>query len=275
MDLRLQNLKENFMPMGIRALFTDVDGTLTDKGRFSGALISTLERLQAHNIKVILTTGRSAGWVHALASYLPVAGAMAENGGVYVSASPDSPLLLLNAKIISKSGSVPYRESLAEPRAELAAAFLVLKKEHPQLHTTADNDFRLTDYTFDLSGLSLTARPAVISSAQRICEAHGLAFEYSSIHGHIMHLGQNKGLGVLSAIANIPELEMSVENLVTLGDSPNDQSLFERSLFPYSVGVANVRKYAPQMQHVPRFITDANESYGFMELATLLLSGSI
>jgi hydroxymethylpyrimidine pyrophosphatase-like HAD family hydrolase len=58
----------------IRLIASDVDGTLTQNGKFSSDFISTLIDLQSARIKVLLVTGRSAGWVSALVNYLPVAG---------------------------------------------------------------------------------------------------------------------------------------------------------------------------------------------------------
>ncbi len=62
----------------IRLIASDVDSTLTQNGKFSSDFISTLLDLQSAGIKVLLVTGRSAGWVSALVNYLPVAGAIAE-----------------------------------------------------------------------------------------------------------------------------------------------------------------------------------------------------
>ena len=59
-----------------------MDGTLTQGNKFSSNLIQTLEKLGAAEIDVLIVTGRSAGWVNAIATYLPVVGAIAENGGL-------------------------------------------------------------------------------------------------------------------------------------------------------------------------------------------------
>ena len=45
----------------IRLIATDMDGTLTQLGKFTPALLQGLTDLTAANIKVIVTTGRSAG----------------------------------------------------------------------------------------------------------------------------------------------------------------------------------------------------------------------
>ena len=68
----------------IRLIASDVDGTLTHNGKFSSDFISPLLDLQSAEIKVLLVTGRSAGWVSALVNYLPVDGAIAENGGLFL-----------------------------------------------------------------------------------------------------------------------------------------------------------------------------------------------
>jgi hydroxymethylpyrimidine pyrophosphatase-like HAD family hydrolase len=59
-----------------------MDGTLTRSGRFSSALLQDLEVLALAGIPVVIVTGRSAGWVSGLLHYLPIVGAIAENGGI-------------------------------------------------------------------------------------------------------------------------------------------------------------------------------------------------
>ena len=46
---------------------TDMDGTLTHRGKFTAELIQTLEKLRSSSIDVLIVTGRSAGWVNAIA----------------------------------------------------------------------------------------------------------------------------------------------------------------------------------------------------------------
>jgi hypothetical protein len=69
----------------IRLIASDVDGTLTQNGKFSSDFISTLIDLQSARIKVLLVTGRSAGWVSALVNYLPVAGRSRKMGESFYS----------------------------------------------------------------------------------------------------------------------------------------------------------------------------------------------
>ena len=47
----------------IRLVATDMDGTLTQEGEFNDALLITLKKLRTAGMPVLITTGRSAGWV--------------------------------------------------------------------------------------------------------------------------------------------------------------------------------------------------------------------
>ena len=65
--------------------------------------------------------------------------------------------------------------------------------------------------------------------------------------------------------------EFSSEQVLTVGDSPNDESLFDQQHFSVSVGVANVLKYANQLEHQPTYMTKAAEGEGFCELCSYIL----
>lgn len=92
-----------------RLIATDMDGTLTQQGKFTASLLQSLEDLSLANIPVLIVTGRSAGWVSGLATYLPVAGAIAENGGLfYLTHSNES------VALTPISNLVEHRQQLAE-----------------------------------------------------------------------------------------------------------------------------------------------------------------
>jgi hypothetical protein len=83
-------------------------------------------------------------------------------------------------------------------------------------------------------------------------------------------LGQQKATGLLQVLQDyFPQY--SLEEVVTVGDSPNDESLFDESHFPVSVGVANVFEYANQLKYQPIYVTSASEGEGFCELVRLIL----
>jgi HAD superfamily hydrolase (TIGR01484 family) len=238
----------------IRLIATDMDGTLTRRGKFTSALLQTLEDLAAANIKVLIVTGRSAGWVSGLSAMMPVAGAMAENGGLYFPPENQKPVVL-----------TPITD-LAKHRQYLAMVFEKLQTQFPQIQESADNRFRITDWTFDVAGLSQDQ----LQILDNLCQQMGWGFTYSNVQCHIKPQGQDKAVGLLQVLREyLPDY--SPEEIVTVGDSPNDESLFDRHYFPISVGVANVREYLDKLQHQPVYITTAAEGEGFCELSSYIL----
>ncbi|MEM7064744.1 MAG: HAD family hydrolase [Cyanobacteria bacterium P01_B01_bin.77] len=237
----------------IRLVATDMDGTLTQDEAFTPALMATLERLNALGMPVLITTGRSAGWVHGVLHYLPVVLAIAENGGLYFTKNNRYPTFL---------------QPLADNHRQLLLQqFERLRKKYPQLKESSDNLFRLTDWTFDVTGLSLDDLQWMTDS----CHENGWGFTYSTVQCHIKPLPQDKASGLTQVVAQ-QFCELSHAQVLTVGDSPNDESMFDPSQFPNSVGVANVRHYLDALAHHPTFITQAEEGQGFSELVDLLLN---
>ena len=237
----------------VRLIATDMDGTLTQQEKFTLPLLQALSALSHAQIPVLIVTGRSAGWVSAIAHYLPVVGAIAENGGLFYGQTGASELL----------SPIP---DLMLHRQKLAQMFAVLQAQFPQIRESIDNRFRLTDWTFDVAGLSLEN----LQQLNDLCQAQGWGFTYSTVQCHIKPLQQEKAVA-LQAVLQMQFPDLTPDQIVTVGDSPNDQSLFDASSFPLSVGVANIRRYAEQMAHLPHYITQAEEAAGFCELAQAIL----
>ncbi|MFB2736199.1 HAD-IIB family hydrolase [Umezakia ovalisporum] len=238
----------------IRVVATDMDGTLTTRSKFSGRLLQALENLAAGGIKVLIVTGRSAGWMSALSHLMPIIGAIAENGGLFYPSGYDQPVTLT---------PIPDLEA---HRRSLGLAFAELKQKFPQIQESADNRFRVTDWTFDVAGLSLDE----LKILNNLCQEMGWGFTYSNVQCHIKPQEQNKAVGLLEVLRGyLPEF--SLEQVLTVGDSPNDESLFDPEYFSVSVGVANVRKYVNQLEHQPTYMTTAAEGEGFCELCDYIL----
>lgn len=251
----LSDVANSDLLKNIRLIATDMDGTLTQKGKFTPQLIQVLEDLERVNIKVLIVTGRSAGWVSGLATYLPIAGAIAENGGLFYLSGNDAPITLTDIF------------NFYNHRQQLAEIFQTLKIEFPQLQETSDNRFRMTDWTFDVRGLNV----GQLQYLSKTCYSLGWGFTYSNVQCHIKPLTQDKAIGLLQVLREyFPKY--TLEQIMTVGDSPNDESLFDMNKFPLSVGVNNVLHYAEQMNYKPAYITIASEGEGFCELAKEILS---
>ncbi|MEL6899628.1 MAG: HAD family hydrolase [Cyanobacteria bacterium J06606_4] len=239
----------------IRLVATDMDGTLTAEGKFTPGLIGALDALKRHGIEVLVVTGRSAGWVSGLVHYLPIAGAIAENGGVYLHEKLAEPLIL------------PDIPRMSQHRDRLSNVFARLRGQYPHLRPAADNAYRITDWTFDVAGLEAED----LEWMQQTCAAQSMGFTYSTVQCHIKVVRQKKAAG-LARVLKEHFGSISAADVVTVGDSPNDVSLFSPEQFPYSVGVANVKNYLPTLTYAPAYITDKPEVAGFLELAEQLMA---
>ena len=67
----------------IKYVLTDIDDTLTYRGKLSARTYSALERLQTAGVKVIPVTAAPAGWCDLMVRMWPINAVIAENGGVY------------------------------------------------------------------------------------------------------------------------------------------------------------------------------------------------
>lgn len=246
-------IAHNFNP-DVRLVASDFDGTLTKFGKITANLLQGLVDLANAGLPVLIVTGRSAGWVSGLVNYLPVIGAIAENGGFFVSPQEADPPLILT----------PIAD-LTQHRLNLAQTFAHLQAEFPQLQETSDNRFRLTDWTFDVQGLTWED----LQKIDHLCTDRGWGFTYSSIQCHIKPATQDKATGLLKLLSTqFPNY--SSAQVLTVGDSPNDESLFNSVFFPLSVGVANLLEYRDRLTHAPAYITQGKEVEGFGELVQFL-----
>lgn len=237
----------------IRLIASDVDGTLTQNGKFTSDFIATLHRITTAGIKVLLVTGRSAGWVSALVNYLPVAAAIAENGGLYL--QPDG----------QQSFLVDITNQF-EHRLLLENTFYQIQNRFPDLQPSVDNQFRITDWTFDVDNLSANDIEAI---AQQ-CHDVGLGFTYSTVQCHIKLASQDKATGLKRVLEKFYS-DLNQNQVITIGDSPNDESMFAVDKFPLSVGVANILHYRDKMLQLPQYVTQSSEFTGFLELIQHLI----
>lgn len=237
----------------VQLVATDMDGTLTKNGKFTSQLLIALESLAAKNIPVLIVTGRSGGWVSAIAHYLPIFGAIAENGGLFYHNQ--------NAyfELITKLDNVERH------RLQLKEVFQILQSKFSEIAESVDNSFRVTDWTFDIGDLT----PQQLETMACLCDDAGYGFTYSTVQCHIKPKQQDKAVGLKQILKkHFPHL--TPQQIVTVGDSPNDESLFNSDYFPLSVGVANIAHYSDRLNHQPSYITSLPEAEGFCQLAHFL-----
>ncbi|NES85181.1 MAG: HAD family phosphatase [Moorea sp. SIO2B7] len=242
----------------IHLIATDMDGTLTQQGKITSTVCQALETLAQAGISVLIITGRSAGWVDAVKSYLPVTGAIAENGGLFYSNHREDLEILT---------PIP---DLKLHRQQLRETFQFLKSKFPQIQETVDNRFRITDFTFSVKGL----KSLELQELAHLCQEKGWGFTHSTVHCHIKLLEQDKASSLIQVLKeHFPQFTR--EQIITVGDSPNDESLFDASKFSLSVGVANILHYTENLNHKPAYITTFAEAEGFCQLAELVIKSNV
>lgn len=69
------------------------------------------------------------------------------------------------------------------------------------------------------------------------------------------------------------QLSEQREKFIYVGDSPNDEPMFQ--YFPNAVGVANVQNFKDQLRHPPTWVTRQESGAGFVELVDHLLKNRI
>jgi len=134
-----------------------------------------------------------------------------------------------------------------------------------------DSAGRVTDIAVDHSEFAhLDA--AAIDHVVRVMRAEGLTATVSSIHVNGWIGSHSKWTAAQWMLQRLygRTLEGEVGRWVYVGDSTNDQLMFRN--FPLSVGVANVMRFAAQLQDWPAYVTQAERGLGFAELAGRVLA---
>jgi hydroxymethylpyrimidine pyrophosphatase-like HAD family hydrolase len=262
-------------------LFADVDDTFTVSGGLCGEVLAAVERAQQAGIEVILNTGRPAGFGAALFAYLPtLAGVIVENGGAWLDRGgtkrphghePDFQF------------AYPIDKDLRSRLEDLQqrVAFRLGREQQ----TTADNRFRLTDYTVLRDFPTGNEGKTWLREISRLVDEesnHAGQLLASSIHLHFSLDGANprsKASGAEKLLAS-RGIEKTAETLascaVAVGDSANDASFFVPGRFALSVGVRNIVRYLPELgDAVPMHVTQESEGLGLCELVADLLDGRL
>jgi HAD superfamily hydrolase (TIGR01484 family) len=242
----------------LRGVLTDIDDTLTRDGAIDPPALDALRALRAAEVPVIAITGRPAGWSEAFALQWPVAAIVAENGAVMLRAQAGR---LLHDFV----DDVPVREARARRLQACAQAVLA---EVPGTQLARDSAGRLTDIAVDHSEFT-TLAPAQIEAVVAVMRRHGLTATVSSIHVNAWLGTHSKWTAARWAVEAALGLAFDPAEWVYVGDSTNDQLMFEH--LPLSVGVANIARFLPQLSCPPAFVTAGDRGAGFAEVARALL----
>lgn len=245
---------------GIRGVFSDIDDTLTHDGAVTLEAYTALLRARAAGLRVVLVTGRPAGWAEVLASVWPVDAAIAENGGI---------AYLKRNRRLERIYFAPGDP--ADDARRLAAVSDDVLRTFPFARKADDSTLRVTDVAFDI-GENHQLSIAEIDAITAHCREMGARTLVSSVHAHACFHAADKAL-MSARVAEILWGEAQAEvaaNYAFVGDSPNDQAAF--TFFAASIGVANVTRYADRLNPPPNYITPSPSGRGFAEAIDVILS---
>lgn len=242
---------------GVDFVLTDMDDTLTYRGRLVAHTYDALERLQTGGIKVIPVTAAPAGWCDQMVRMWPVDAVIGENGGV--------------SMLRSEGGVARTLWDEGTPFAEQEERLRVLKERVqarlPNVRLAADQPFRLTSVAFD--------RPSLAEESADLCSAL-CAYGAQATVNSLWVLGWLGAYDKLVAVRRFMaraygiDIDAQRDRIVYVGDSTNDAPMFAH--FPRSVGVSTVTEYLSQIEQPPAWITQGPGGAGFVEVADAVLA---
>ncbi len=244
----------------VRALFSDVDGTMTSGDRVEARTYDALERLGDAGIPVIIVTGRPAGFGHAFMKMTPVLACVTENGGV---------TFVRDGKKLVKIYGV-QAATLPEWRRRMSDVAVDVMSKVPGARLSSDSKYREADLAIDWNeeaSLELSAAERCV----QIIKKAGLEAVRSSVHVNFGPPHFDKLSACLRLVRQVLKTDPSdVSPYVYVGDALNDAPMFKG--FPTSVGVANIRQYWSELSHKPAFLTEQAEGAGLRELIEHILA---
>jgi len=247
----------------IRYVLSDIDDTLTLNGRLPAVVFAAMERLKNAGIRTIPITGRPAGWCDHIARMWPVDGLVGENGAFYFRYD-DRQRKMQRRYFKSEDQRNTDRQKLEKLKLEIL-------KKIPGCRVSADQAYReadlAIDYCEDIPPLTMKE----VDNIVRLFENAGARAKISSIHvngwfGEYDKLTMTRML--LDEVFK-DDLEAVKEDVIFIGDSPNDVPMFQ--FFPHSVGVANILEFKGKIAYEPAWITRKAGGFGFSEMVDQLL----
>jgi HAD superfamily hydrolase (TIGR01484 family) len=247
----------------INYLLTDIDDTLTNDGKIPASAFQAMEDLDAAGIKVIPITGRPAGWCDHIARMWPVYGVVGENGAFYFFYDK-------NKKKMTRRYFKTNQER-EQDQKKLASIKIKILQSIPGCVVSADQAYREADLAIDFAEDVPALSQAEIERIVDIFTQYNAKAKISSIHVNGWFGDYDKLSMTKTMFQEVfdTDLDLIKENVIFVGDSPNDEPMFE--YFPNAVGVANVLKFCDRLAFKPAWITKEKGGVGFAQLAKILV----
>lgn len=241
------------MKKNIKYVISDVDDTITKDGKLYPHVLDALYKVKMSGRTIVLLSGGSAGWGDGYIRQWPVDAVICESGAVMLCHSDEGGIVSLINPVIKKDEALQKRRKLIE-----------YTSPYP---FSSDQFARVFDVAYDKSRMS----EAEIKTLKNILLMFGASFSESSIHINAWFGDYSKRSSLdyfMTQTLSIEEEEY-LEKGVYLGDSLNDEALFE--YFPLSVGMHSVEDRRDEFSSLPAYITEGYGGDGWFEFASALL----
>ncbi len=240
---------------------------MTTDGRLEGSAYLAIEKLHQAGLLTIPITGRPAGWCDMIARFWPVDGVVGENGAFYFAYDRNS------AKM--RRCYVRSKEQRLEDQTKLASLKKEILQKVPGSAISADQAYREADLAVDFCEDVGPLPNESVLKIKNIFEDSGAVAKISSIHVNGWFGDYDKLSTCQLFVSSELSFELSEqrEKFIFVGDSPNDEPMFQ--YFPNAVGVANVQNFINQLEHPPTWVTHQKSGAGFVELVDHLLKNRI
>ena len=245
----------------VQAVFTDVDGTLTVHDRFTSPMLRALELLKLAGVKVVLVSGRPAGFGECWARTLPVDGVIVENGGLYFCRDA-------KGRYAKRYARPPGQRAIDRERLSRAVEEAI--RAVPGARRSSDSAYTEVDHASDYNEEGHHGHGAA-AALEQFRAARGIQAVRSSVHVNCWIGAFDKRWMVRQFLKREWKSTLAHQDAryVYVGDSFNDAPMFEA--FSLSIGVANVKDVLDRIPHPPHYVTRAREGRGFVEVAKAIL----
>ncbi len=248
----------------INLVFTDIDDTLTSQGQLGTRAYSKLWELHEQGVQVVPVTGRPAGWCEMIARMWPVCAVIGENGAFYFQYQNKK---MKRAFAIDEDQRLIHQKQLKNIETE------VLQKVSGSA-LASDQFCRLFDLAIDFCEDVKPLSQKDVNEIVSIFKKHGATAKVSSIHvnGWFGDYDKKTMCEIFYRDQFGMELGDNLESCAFIGDSPNDEPLFE--FFENSFAVANIKDFEKQLKFKPQFICPSQGGEGFAEFADHVVKAS-
>jgi HAD superfamily hydrolase (TIGR01484 family) len=239
----------------------DLDDTFLDEGDLTLTAYAALCRLSQAGLRVVVVTGRPAGWGEVMARQWPVDAVVTENGAI---------VLYREGRAIRRWQEADESTRLVR-RERILSGFASLRAQFAEIRVSDDSHARESDLAIDI-GESQCLASDKVADIERAARALGFRTFVSSVHLHLTLDAHDKATGSIAFLCHRFDEDptRARHRYAYIGDSANDASCF--FAFKASFGVANVASSLPRLSQPPRYVAQAARGAGFAEIADTILA---